>query len=177
VAILDDKLISYIRWQPELAQKLRKALPAVGFETADWQRVVMYRRCFEFITQLNPSTLDVMEISAGPQWVREFNFRSFTDMKYPEYDICAQTLDRQFDLIIADQIFEHLKWPYRAGRNVFAMLNLAAISSSRHHSLSAYTGCRSIAADGLKTEYPISFKNAGFRPLKLRRAPGATAPA
>ena len=54
----------------------------------------------------------VMEISAGPQWVREFNFRFFTDMKYPEYDICAQTLDRQFDLIIADQIFEHLKRPY-----------------------------------------------------------------
>jgi SAM-dependent methyltransferase len=122
VAMLADKLISYIGSHPELAQKLRKALPAVGFETADWQRVVMYRRCFEFITQLNPSTLDVMEISAGPQWVREFNFRSFTDMKYPEYDICAQTLDRQFDLIIADQIFEHLKWPYRAGRNVFAML-------------------------------------------------------
>jgi hypothetical protein len=39
-----DKLISYIRSQPELAQKLRLALPAVGFETADWQRVVMYRR-------------------------------------------------------------------------------------------------------------------------------------
>jgi hypothetical protein len=58
-----------------------------------------------------------MEISAGPRWVREFNFRSFTDMKYPEYDICAQRLDRQFDLIIADQIFEHLKRPYRAGRN------------------------------------------------------------
>jgi hypothetical protein len=107
VAMLADKLISYIRSQPELAQKLRKALPALGFETADWQRVVMYRRCFEFIKQLNPSTLDVMEISAGPQRVREFS--SFTDMKYPEYDICAQTLDRQFDLIIADQIFEHLK--------------------------------------------------------------------
>ena len=82
----------------------------------------MYRRCFEFITQLNPSTLDIMEISAGPQWVCEFNFHFFTDMKYPEYDICAQTLDWQFDLIIADQIFEHLKWTYRAGRNVFAML-------------------------------------------------------
>jgi hypothetical protein len=115
VATLTNKLISYIRSQPELAQKLRKALHALGFETTDWQRVVMYRRCFEFITQLNPSTLDVMEISAGLPWVREFNFHSFTDMKYPEYDICAQPLDRQFDLIIADQIFEHLKWPYRAG--------------------------------------------------------------
>jgi SAM-dependent methyltransferase len=122
VAMIADTFISYLRSRPELWQRLRKALPAVGFETADWQRVVMYRRCFEFIRQLNPGTLDAMEISAGPQWVREFNFRSFTDMKYPEYDICAQTLDRQFDLIIADQIFEHLKWPYRAGRNVFSML-------------------------------------------------------
>ncbi|MDQ6704215.1 MAG: class I SAM-dependent methyltransferase [Pseudomonadota bacterium] len=94
----------------------------MGYETADWVRVVMYRRCFEFIRQLEPSTLDVMEISAGPQWVREFNFRSFTDLKYPEFDICSETLEQQFDLIVADQIFEHLKWPYRAGRNVLSML-------------------------------------------------------
>ena len=32
------------------------------------------------------------------------------------------TLDREFDLIIADQVFEHLPWPMRAGRNVYQML-------------------------------------------------------
>ena len=120
---LIEPFISFLKTAyPDFGQKLRKALPAIGFETADWQRAVMYKRCFEFIRGLDPSCLNVMEISAGPQWVREFNFHSFTDMKYPEYDICVDRLDQQFDLIIADQVFEHLKWPYRAGRNVFAML-------------------------------------------------------
>ncbi|MEE3502312.1 methyltransferase domain-containing protein [Acidiphilium acidophilum] len=43
-------------------------------------------------------------------------------MNYPAYDICNDRLDRQFDLVIADQVFEHLLWPYRAGRHVFDMV-------------------------------------------------------
>jgi len=120
--MIAELLLPYIRSRAGLKEKLRKVLGAIGYETADWVRIVMYRQCFEFIRQLDPSTLDVMEISAGPQWIREFNFRSFTDLRYPEFDITSDMLDRQFDLIIADQIFEHLKWPYRAGRNVFSML-------------------------------------------------------
>jgi SAM-dependent methyltransferase len=122
VSMITERIISYLRSQPHLKENLRKILGAVRYETADWVRVVMYRQCFEFIGQLQPDTLDVMEISAGPQWVREFNFRSFTNLKFPDFDVCAQTVDRQFDLIIADQIFEHLRWPYRAGRNVLSML-------------------------------------------------------
>jgi SAM-dependent methyltransferase len=82
----------------------------------------MYERCFAFIRQLGPEKLDVLEISAGPLWVREFRFGSYTPTSYPDFDICAQALPRTFDLIIADQIFEHLEWPYRAGRNVHQML-------------------------------------------------------
>jgi SAM-dependent methyltransferase len=82
----------------------------------------MYRRCFEFIQALGPDRLDVLEISAGPQWRRAFEFRSFNETHFPDFDICSQTLERQFDLIIADQVFEHLPWPQRAGRNVFKML-------------------------------------------------------
>jgi SAM-dependent methyltransferase len=102
--------------------KLRMVLTTIGFETADWVRVVMYRRCFEFIRTLKPENLDVLEISGGPQWRRAFQFRSYVETQYPDFDICSQTLDRQFDLIIADQVFEHLPWPNRAGRNVFQML-------------------------------------------------------
>lgn len=122
--MLENMFLSYVhsRTSKEQWAKLRKMIRTMGIETGDWQRVVMYQRCFEFIRQLNPSTVDVMEISGGPQWVREFNFRSYTDLTYPEFDICSQTVDRQFDLIIADQVFEHLKWPYRAGRNVYSML-------------------------------------------------------
>ena len=119
---MSEMILSYLRSRPELKERLRKILTAAGYETSDWVRAVMYRRCFEFIRQLKPDSLDVMEISAGPQWIREFNFRSYTDVKFPEFDICSEIIDRRYDLIIADQIFEHLKWPYRAGRNVLSML-------------------------------------------------------
>jgi SAM-dependent methyltransferase len=102
--------------------RLKTLFNKIGFETTDWIRVIMYRRCFEFINRLGPEKLDVLEISAGPQWKRAFKFRSFSETQYPEFDICAEALDRQFDLIIADQVFEHLPWPNRAGRNVFKML-------------------------------------------------------
>jgi SAM-dependent methyltransferase len=82
----------------------------------------MYRDAFEFITKLGPERLQVLEISGGNQWTRAFRFKSYESTSYPGFDICAETLPRQFDLIIADQVFEHLKWPYRAARNVWSML-------------------------------------------------------
>lgn len=120
--MIAETVAGWSRSQPRLQARLRRALHAVGYDTTDWMRVVMYRQCFQFIRELGPERLDVLEISAGPQWVREFTFQSYTATGYPEFDICAQTLPGRFDLIIADQVFEHLKWPYRAARNVLAML-------------------------------------------------------
>ena len=102
--------------------QVRRRLNAIGFDTTDWVRVVMYRECFKFIRSLQPHRLDTLEISAGVQWTREFDFRTYTPTSYPDFDVCAETLQRHFDLIIADQVFEHLKWPMRAGRNVYEML-------------------------------------------------------
>jgi SAM-dependent methyltransferase len=102
--------------------RFKSILKKFGFDTTDWVRVVMYRRCFEFICTLKPESLDVLEISGGPQWRRAFNFKSYRETQYPDFDICSQVLDCQFDLIIADQVFEHLPWPNRAARNVFEML-------------------------------------------------------
>ena len=108
---------------PEARSKIRNLLGKVGFDTTDWVRVVMYRRCFEFIRSMGPEKLDVLEIAAGPQWRREFKFKNYTETQYPAYDICDGVLKpKAFDLIIADQVFEHLKWPYRAGKNVHEML-------------------------------------------------------
>lgn len=120
--MIDEALTSLVRSRPALKLRLREVLNRIGYDTADWMRIIMYRRCFEFVRSLRPEQLDVLEISAGPQWAREFTFRSYTPTHYPGFDICAQTLPAQFDLIIADQLFEHLRWPYRAGRNVLAML-------------------------------------------------------
>lgn len=113
-----------LHWQnrPELKDRLRRTLQSFGYETDDWVRVVLYRDAFAFIRQLGPETLDTLEISGGVQWRREFTFNTYRATEYPGFDICAETLPERFDLIIADQVFEHLKWPLRAARNVYAML-------------------------------------------------------
>lgn len=115
-------LIARLRARPALKEGLRGVLDRVGFGTTDWVREVMYERCFAHVDGMKPETLDVLEISAGPQWQRRFRFKSYTPTQYPDFDICAQTLPERYDLIIADQVFEHLPWPYRAARNVHAML-------------------------------------------------------
>jgi SAM-dependent methyltransferase len=115
-------LVEFIRERPSLKRSLKRALNAVGYDTTDWVRVVMYRDTFAFVQALGPAALDVLEISAGPQWRTRFPFRSFTPTTYPDFDICTDTLRRRFDLIIGDQVFEHLRRPAQAARNVYAML-------------------------------------------------------
>ena len=43
-------------------------------------------------------------------------------MNFPEFDICSDSINKKFDLIIADNVWEHLKYPYRASKNVQKML-------------------------------------------------------
>ncbi|HLH50727.1 MAG TPA: methyltransferase domain-containing protein [Roseiarcus sp.] len=108
--------------RPALWERLRRVIRFTGYDTTDWLRTVMYREAFRHIESLKPETLDALEISGGNQWSRVFRFRSYESTAYPAFDVCAEILPRQFDLVIADQVFEHLKWPYRAGRNVYDML-------------------------------------------------------
>jgi len=114
--------LAQLRNHPKLKDRLRRTLRAIGYETDDWVRVMMYRDAFGFLRQLGPENLDVMEVSGGVQWRRELPFKSYRSTEYPEFDICSETLPERFDVIIADQIFEHLKWPLRAARNVYTML-------------------------------------------------------
>lgn len=74
-----------------------------------------------WVQALNPSTLDVLELS-GDNWKREGLFRSYTSAGYPEFDICKTALPKTFDLVIAEQVFEHLLWVYRAMKNVYSMV-------------------------------------------------------
>lgn len=95
-----------------------------GYDGMQWARVVMYRELFRYVRALGPGKLSVLEIApGGPEspW-RQLGFAEYTGADHPEFDICRDRLERQFDLVIADQVFEHLLWPYRAARNVYAML-------------------------------------------------------
>ena len=86
-----------------------------------WLRVVMNKETARLMGKLDFTHASALEIS-GLQW-RDFGFARYIARGYPEYDVCAGVLDETFDIIIAEQVFEHVLWPYRAARNVFQMLN------------------------------------------------------
>ncbi|MEP1520054.1 methyltransferase domain-containing protein [Ascidiaceihabitans sp.] len=89
-------------------------------------RVVMQRNSRRMINGLEPNLLDVAEVSG--KWGEMFTFKSYKQYRYPEYDVCAgpyedaQGKPLKFDLILANQVWEHLDRPYAATRNVLKML-------------------------------------------------------
>ncbi len=83
---------------------------------------MMDRKTREMVNSLDYRVFKVLEIS-GSKW-KSFGFAEYRSLCYPDYDVCKAALaDQTFDLIIAEQVFEHLLWPYRAAKNVYQMLN------------------------------------------------------
>ena len=98
---------------------VRAKLHPDGFE--QWQRVVMNKETDRLIGELDVARSSALEIS-GVKW-KDRGFSHYTSVWYPGYDVCSGPMDERFDIIIAEQVFEHLLWPYRAVRNVFDMLS------------------------------------------------------
>lgn len=71
---------------------------------------------------LDHQNLDAVEIS-GRQW-KKFPFKSYRNFKYPEFDITNVSADHDdsCDIIIAEQVFEHVRLPFRGCENVCRML-------------------------------------------------------
>ena len=87
---------------------------------ADWVRIVMNRETERWVADLGPEKLDAFEVS-GHKWGR-FPFKSYANRMYPDLDICEQAPDGSYDVIVAEQVWEHLKHPYRATQNVLSAL-------------------------------------------------------
>ena len=89
-------------------------------------RVVMQPASRRMIRALNPPKLEAAEISG--KWGRMYNFKSYEQFRFPQYDICAgpyrdaEGAVRVFDLVLANQVWEHLDRPYAATRHVHQML-------------------------------------------------------
>lgn len=96
-------------------------------EGTQWCRVVMNREIERFIRSLDCPHIDALEISGSGSQGR-YNFRSYRTVQYPDYDICKEPLAReQFDLIIAEQVLEHVLRPDLAATNVYQMLRLGGV--------------------------------------------------
>jgi len=89
-------------------------------------RSVMQKTSRAWIRGLGPSGLDAAEI--GGKWGEGFGFRSFQSFIRPQHDPCTGPFRDpegrvlKFDVILANQVWEHLDRPYAATRNVYRML-------------------------------------------------------
>lgn len=91
-----------------------------------WGRVVMNRETEKYMGSLNFGSMHAFEIS-GTKWAN-FGFATYKSVFYPEYDVCERPYaPESFDVVIAEQVFEHLLWPYRAVRHVWQTLRPGGI--------------------------------------------------
>jgi glycosyltransferase involved in cell wall biosynthesis len=83
----------------------------------------MNRETQAFVASLPCNELDVVEVSGttwkDPRW----GFRSYRSLAYPDYDLCRGPFQRNFcDLVILEQVLEHVRLPHQALSSARAML-------------------------------------------------------
>jgi SAM-dependent methyltransferase len=97
-------------------------MPVSMQEKVHWCRKVMNDTTRETVTALHTETLDALEISGG-YWGEVCKWRTYESVKFPDFDLNYDVLPHKtFDFIFAEQVLEHIKYPYRAVRNVYRML-------------------------------------------------------
>ena len=86
-----------------------------------WGRIVMNREIDAFLKTLPAPTIEAIEISG---WAHgERGFRSYRALHYPEFDICTdRPLAPEADIVFCEQVLEHTQDPWRAVRNIRALL-------------------------------------------------------
>jgi len=139
-----------------------------------WLRRVLDDETDKIVASWNVPSLDAVEIS-GTAW-RAAGFQSYASLTYPQFDICepveswsdenAKLANETVDVVLAEQVWEHLKYPYRAGRNVLRMLRpggrflLTTPFLVRVHGPPAYSDCSRWTAEGMK----YFLEECGFDP-------------
>lgn len=102
---------------------VKSALPAcLRPPGVHWCRVVMNRACDAFVATLNTPTLTCIEISGeGSRWGK-LQWAAYQNTTYPDYNICSGALPGQWDVVICEQVLEHVPNPEMAVKNIYAML-------------------------------------------------------
>ena len=118
-------------------------LDATGYDRTQWARIVMDRKITQQLEKMGFEGKSVLEVSPGhhgSRWER-FDFKLYQYVNYPEFDICNDRLSELFDVVIADQVFEHIEYPYRAAKNIQLMLKKGGVFVCTTPFLIRFHGC------------------------------------
>ena len=93
---------------------------------ASLNRIVMQAQSRQWLKALQPERLEAAEVSG--QWGQGLGFKRFDSYYYPDHDPCKAPFlhpdgrPLKADIILANQVWEHLDRPFTATRNVLKML-------------------------------------------------------
>jgi len=87
-----------------------------------WCRYVMNQETKQLVSNLQYKNFDAVEIS-GSSW-KNFGFKTYNSYHYPSFDVCNITPNHtnSADIVLVEQVFEHVKNPWRAAENINQML-------------------------------------------------------
>jgi hypothetical protein len=109
-----------LRSTRELWRRALRKIP--GYDGRDWLRIRQIEAFTRFLREHSRTQLPVLEISPGWNTYWKRLCKNYTSVDYPAFDICTDRLDRQFHIVIADQVLEHVRRPVEASRNIRAMI-------------------------------------------------------
>jgi SAM-dependent methyltransferase len=143
-----------------------------------WIRRVLDEETDKIVSSWDTATLDAIEIS-GTAW-RNAGFRHYQSLQYPQFNICdpadswseenMRLAQGSADVILAEQVWEHLRYPYRAGKNVFSMLRpggrflLTTPFLVRIHGIESYSDCTRWTTEGMA----CFLEECGFDPAQIQ---------
>ncbi len=119
---MEGAFLSFVR---DTAKRLFRAADSAAFPEATgagehWQRRVMNDSVEARIGALDPPSRSVAEISGDLHSHRPW--REYAALAWPEFDLSAPlTEKRRFDVVICEQVLEHVPDPWAATVNLFAL--------------------------------------------------------
>jgi hypothetical protein len=102
-----------------MKKRIQQRIYRFLFSGEHWCRVEMNKHVRAHLEDLDKAALDAVEISGWGR--RAAGWRSFAQLNYPEFDLCVSTPDRQYDVVLCEQVLEHVVNPVAAVKNLFAL--------------------------------------------------------
>lgn len=100
-----------------LERRVARRVYGRGAERDQWLRQTMFQHVDSFFRGLPPEDAEVLEVSGS--FYGDFPWKHYESWKYPDFDLCRPgALSRRFDVVICDQVLEHVVDPCLAARTL-----------------------------------------------------------
>jgi hypothetical protein len=102
-----------------LGHRFRRRALDVLFNGEHWCRIEMNQHIESHLANLDKSSLDAVEVSGSGE--RGVGWRSFERLAYPGFDLCNPSTVGEYDVVLCEQVLEHVVDPSRAARTLHTL--------------------------------------------------------